>query len=400
MNKTILFIVMACCAVRLHAQDGVERVIAQVEKNNTTLQSLAQHIKAEKLEARVGILPENPEIGFGVLSGRPSSLGRRRDFSVTQLLDFPLAYFQKQQLAGERGRQLDWEWQKRRRELLLEARLLALDLVHANALREELAKRLVAAREMAMAVETRFERGEANILELNKAKLHRLSCQQEVEHNDIQRRALLDDLARLNGGQAVELADAAFPVARVPEDFATWFAQAEKGDPQLQWLQSEVRRLELQTKLDRSLGLPKLAIGYMSETTAGERFHGVTVGLSLPLFEKANVIRQDKARTAAMRLVETDERMQFYQQMKSLHARAVALQRAVGEFRSGLAALDSTPLLRKALEKGEISLIDYVLELSLLYESTEHLLQEELNLAKALAVLRQVGGQGASAADH
>jgi len=400
MNKTILFIVIACCAVRLHAQDGVERVVAQVERNNTTLQALAQHIKAEKLGARVGLLPENPELGFGVLSGRPSSLGRRRDFSVTQLLDFPLAYVHKQQLAGERGRQLDWEWQKRRRELLLEARLLALDLVHANALQKELEKRLASAREMAQAVETRFERGEANILELNKAKLHLLNCREQVEHNDIQRRALLDDLGRLNGGQAIELPDAAFPVARVPEEFAAWFAEAEKGDPQLQGLRSEVRLLELQTKLDRSLGLPKLAIGYMSETTTGERFQGVTLGFSLPLFEKANVIRRDKAQAAAMRLVEADERMQFYQQMKSLHARTVALQQAVGEFRSGLASLDNAPLLRKALDKGEISLIEYVLELSLLYESTEHLLQEELNLARALAVLRQYGGQETLAADH
>jgi outer membrane protein TolC len=400
MNKAILFVVMAGCAALVQAQDGVERVVAQVEKNNTTLQALAQHVKADKLGARVGVFPENPELGFGFLKGRPASLGRRRDFSVTQLLDFPLAYFQKQRLAGERGRQLDWEWQKRRRELLLETRLLCLDLVHANALQKELAKRLAAAREMALAVETRFARGEANILELNKAKLHRLTCQEEVEHNDIRRRGLLDDLARLNGGQAGELADSAFPVARVPEEFAAWFAQAEQGDPQLQWLKSEVRRLELQTRLDRSLGLPKLAVGYMSETTAGERFQGVTLGVSVPLFEKANVIRQDKARVAALRLVEADERLQFYQQMKSLHARTVALQQAVDEFRSGLAELDSTPLLRKALEKGEISLIEYVLELSLYYASAEHLLQEELNLARALAVLNQYGSQGASADDH
>ena len=67
-----------------------------------------------------------------------------------------------------------------------------------------------------MAVETRFERGEANILELNKAKLHRLNCQEEVEHNDIRRRALLDDLARLNGGQAVELADSRLPRGPCP----------------------------------------------------------------------------------------------------------------------------------------------------------------------------------------
>lgn len=389
MIKTVLFIFAICASVCLPAQGGVDRVVSQIERNNASLQALSQQIKADKLGTRVGLYPENPEINFGFLNGTPSALGRRRDFSVRQSFDFPLAYIQKSRLADGRSSQLDWEWQKQRHALLLEARLLCLDLVHANAMQLELKKRLASAKEMAAAFEAKFERGDANILERNRVQLNLLTIQQGVEHNDIERGALQAELSRLNGGQAVELPDATFPAAGIAEEFESWYGIAEQNNPQLQWLKKEVQILDTQVKLDRSLSLPKIAVGYMSETVDGERYQGVTAGLSIPLFERKNAVRFGKAKAVAMRLLEADGRVQFYDQMKALHARVVAMQRSIREFRAGLAGLDNTPLLKKALEKGEISLIEYVLELAIHYASAERLLQEELVLARHLAVLNQ-----------
>jgi outer membrane protein TolC len=269
--------------------------------------------------------------------------------------------------------------------------LLCLDLVHANAMQRELSKRLAYAQEMAAAIEAKFERGEANILELNKVKLNLLNIQKEAEGIVIERSALLADLSRLNGGQAVDLPDSTFPVARIAEEFEGWYSHTEKNNPQLQWLKKEILRLDAQVKLDRSLSLPKLAIGYMSETVDGERYQGVTAGLSIPLFERKNAIRYDKARAGAMRLVESDARVQFYNQMKALHARVVALQKSAQDYRLRLPGLDNTPLLKKALDNGEISLIEFVLELSMYYDSSMRLLQIERDLGKALAVLNQYG---------
>ena len=65
----------------------------------------------------------------------------------------------------------------------------------------------------------------------------------------------------------------------------------------------------------------------------------------------------------------------------------VSLQKNVNEYRSNLAPFDNSGLVKKAWDKGEISLTDYLLELSLAYESTLKLLEMERNLFKAQAEL-------------
>ncbi len=388
MRKVLFFLVFGISA-GLFAQEGIERVLAQIEQNNPTLQAYSRQNQAGKLATRVGLLPDDPELELGRLKGRPVDLGSRTDFSVRQVFDFPLAYWQRHRLASERRAQLDWEWQKQRRALLLEARLLCLDVVLANAMRRELGRQLAWAKDLARAVGLKYERGEANVLEWNKVRLTLLNLEKEAESNEIERNALLAELTSLNGGAVVELTDDGFDRGQVPDDFTSWYQRIEQRDPQLSWLRCEVSCLEWQVKLDRALNLPRLAIGYQSESVSGERFSGVTAGISLPLFQRRGVVRAGKAQAEAMRSVAADGNRQFFQQMKTLHSRVVALQQSAQDYRTRLAELDNTPLLRKAFDGGEISLIEYVLELSQLHDSTVRLLQAEWSLGKALALVWQ-----------
>ncbi len=393
MNEKILsfILIVILAAIGSPAQDQVDRIVDQIEQNNTTLRALYRQTEAAKIGTRIGTYPEDPEIELGFLRGSPSALGRRTDFGIRQMLDFPSAYFYRGRLATENGRQLDREWQKQRRELLLEARTICLDLVYHNARRLELRKRLDHAQNVAAAFESKFSSGEANILELNKVKLNRLAVCKELEACEIEINALSGELARLNGGRSVDLADTAFSTGIVVEDFQLWYARAEKNSPQLQWLRGEVERLQTQLKLDRTLNLPRLSVGFMSESVAGERFSGLSVGLSLPLFSRRQTLRYARASLDAARCLEEDGRLQFYNQLKNLHGQVVSMQKSVQDYRSLLRELDNSPLLAKAFEKGEISLVEYVLELSLYYESAEKLLQMERDLAKSLAVLEQYG---------
>ena len=75
--------------------------------------------------------------------------------------------------------------------------------------------------------------------------------------------------------------------------------------------------------------------------------------------------------------------------MKALHTKAISLQNSVNNYRSNLHSFDNSDLLIIALDKGEISLIDYILELSIYYESVNQLLESEKELNKTLAELNQ-----------
>jgi cobalt-zinc-cadmium efflux system outer membrane protein len=76
-----------------------------------------------------------------------------------------------------------------------------------------------------------------------------------------------------------------------------------------------------------------------------------------------------------------------YNQLKMLHSKSVRLQQSTGDYRLALQAVDNGSFLGKALEAGEISLIDYILELSLYYESQTRLLTAERDLNRVIAEL-------------
>lgn len=389
MNKALQILVLLCSPVWLVAQEGIERAMTQIEGNNTTLAALRQRTEADRRAGRIGILPSDPEVGLGFLRGSPSAMGRRTDLELRQTFDFPLVYLQRDRLVRLRDGQLDLGYQRQRRALLLEARLVCLDLVHANALVQERRRRFAQATRLAAAIEAKFEKGDTNVLERNKARLHLLATEKALEESEVERNLLRAELVRMNGGLAIELTDDHFPPPGVPADFASWCRQAEVSSPSLRWLRYESERIAQQVRADRTANLPKLSIGFSSESVQGERFSGVTVGFTVPLWERKHVVAAGKATAAAVRLEEADGRLQFLHRSKALYERVVALNASAADFRTRLAALDHTPLLQKALDHGEIALADYLLEQSIFADSVERLLRMERDLGKALAELNQ-----------
>jgi hypothetical protein len=72
-----------------------------------------------------------------------------------------------------------------------------------------------------------------------------------------------------------------------------------------------------------------------------------------------------------------------------LHTKAIGLQNNRMDYEVELKSFDNSELLVKALDKGEISLMDYILELSIYYESVTHLLKLEREMNKTVAELNQ-----------
>ena len=373
----------------LFSQTSIDRVLAEIEKNNTTLSASRASTDADKIGNKTGIYLQNPEVEFHYLWSNPSEPGKRTDINITQSFDFPTAYRYKNQISDSRNEQADLEYRKQLRNLLLQARLLCLDLVYINALKAELSKRLVHAQSIADSYKSKYELGGANILEYNKAQLNLLNLSKALESKEIERTSLLSELTRLNGGIFIDFTDSVFQSPETPADFEQWYVMAEQNNPILSWLKHETEISQAQEKLNRAMSLPKLQAGYMSEKVSGLQFQGIIVGLSIPLWENKNKVKYARASTIAFESITTDNRMQFYHQLKALHTKTIGLQNSADDYRLSLVAYDNTELLIRALDKGEITLIDYILELSIYYESVTRLLELERELNISLAELNQ-----------
>ena len=389
--KTIITALISIIALNsyLFSQSKIESILIEIEKNNTTLSAIQKGAEADKLGNKTGIYLQNPEVEFNYLWGNPSAIGNRTDFSLKQSFDFPTAYGYKNQISEMKNEQVELEYQKQRMELLLESRLILNDLVYVNALKSELSKRIIHAQSIASSYKSKFDIGETNILEYNKAHLNLLNLSKEMELLNIERGALLGELTRLNGGDFIDFTDSLFQVTAIPADFEQWYIQAEQSNPLLNWLKKEIEISQKQVSMNRALSLPKLQAGYMSESIVGQEFQGVTVGLSIPLWENKNTIKYSKANAIAIDNIATDKKMQLYNHLRVLHTKAIGLQNNHADYESRLLSFDNSELLKKALDKGEITLIDYILELSIYYASRNKLLELEREMNRTVAELNQ-----------
>lgn len=371
----------------LFSQNNIDHVLTQIELNNTTLSAYRKSADAEKTGNRTGITLQNPEAEFNYLWGNPSAIGNRTDFSVKQSFDFPSAYSYRSQIANLKNEQAELDYQKQRREILFQARLICAELLYYNSLFTEISKRNNEAQKLATAFKAKFDTGETGILDYNKAQMNYLNMSKELERVEIERKALQSELNRLNGGIEIAFEETNLQLQNIAPGFEEWFATASQNNPVLQWVKTEILLSEKQSKLAVSQGLPKFHAGYMSEKLVGEHFQGVSVGITIPLWENKNSVKYAKANTLVAQSFEADTKLQFYNEMKTLHAKAIALQNSVSDYRTRLGSISNTELLQKALDKGEISLTDYFFEQSLYYESFDKLLEIERDAMKANAEL-------------
>jgi len=373
----------------MFAQNDFSAILDEIEKNNTTLQAFQKHSEAEMLSSRTGIFLQNPEVGFNYLWGSPTNIGNRADFSVMQSFDFPSAYKYKNNISDLEVSRSGLEYQVKRTDLLYEARLICVDLVFYNALIKENRLRLDYARSIADAVKKMFEEGSTSILEHNKAQLNLANAQSDHTLLVAEARSLQADLSRLNGGQELPMDMVVYPAVNVPEDFEGWYSNIEQANPILQYLNKQVEISENEEKLHRAMSLPKFSAGYMSEKVVGVKYQGLSVGMSIPLWENKNTVKAARAQTAANMAMASDSQLQLHAILQAKFSRLVDLKTACDGYSGSLISVNNTDLLKRAYDMGEISLIQYLVEVQFYYETMVKALETQREMHKAYAELEK-----------
>lgn len=388
--KSLIYILIYFVPFAAMAQDGYDAVLQLIETNNTTLAALREQTESQKIGNRTGIYISNPEVEFNYLWGNPSKIGHRTDFAVRQSFDFPTAYGHRRNIADLQNANAELVYKSERTNLLLLAKQTCIELVHYNALVKEYSVRLDNAQRIADTYRIRLDKGDANILEYNKAKLNLATIQTELTKIEAERVALLAELKRMNGGKEISLSQDEFFPPALPVNFEEWYSSAEAKNPVLQYVKGEINIGKEQVRLNRALSLPKFSTGYMSEKVVGEQYQGITLGVSIPLWEKKNTQRYAQARVKASEMALVDAKNQFYNRLESLYGKASVLRQNALEFRRTITANRNDALLKKALDSGEISLLDYLLEIGYYYDAIVQALEIERDYELALAELSAV----------
>ena len=369
MKKCVLIVSMFLFCCLASAQEGA--VLRSVEEKNKELQTLRKQGEARKLENRTGLTLSAPEVGFDYLWGSPSEIGSRKDFNVTQRFDLSTIVGSKRALSDARNRMVDELYGVERRRLLLQVRFLCVNMVYNNIRLQEMNRRLADADELAKVYASRLAKGDANVLEYNKAQLNRLLAAGRVRQVEVDAESLLSELVLLNGGDSIHFDAEQYEPISLPENQDSFYAEVEANNPQLHYAMAEVECGERQLRLNRTDALPTLSAGYMGEWVSDENYQGATFGLSIPLWTNKNKVKQSKAAVVALTSQLDDVRTQLRVKVVALYKKTAELRLLAEEYRNMLMRYNSQELLKKSLDAGQISLLEYLTEVTLYYEAVD-----------------------------
>ncbi|MBL7951286.1 MAG: TolC family protein [Flavobacteriales bacterium] len=385
--KRILILLSVCSVLQATAQQSsMPAVLDAINANNLRIRATAQETEAQRLQARTGLSLPDPTVDFDYMTGTPTATaGTQNDLTIAQGFDFPTAYGARRKVAEIRSGQQEQVSIATRREVLLDAQRTCIALVHANKRARLLAERHEAAVRFRDGVRQRFDREAATILDRNKAELLEAGIAADAQRAEMERLALLQHLAELNGGEELAFTDTAYaPVSELP-DFSTYEAEMEAADPDLRMLQAEVEASEAQTKAYKASGLPGFEVGYRYQGILGANYHGVHAGLNVPLWSNRFKVKQQQQWTTAYTLRTDEHKLEHLYEARHLYDRAVAMRTSLLDFQQRLGGANSTDLLEKSFEAGQMSTLEYQMELLLLKESTDRWLQLEREYQEAMA---------------
>lgn len=365
------------------AQD-FSHILKSIEENSTKLVAARMRADAEKADSRVGTALPDPEIGVSYLWGN-GDIGNRVDVSATQAFDFPTVMMQKKRLAKEQRRVADLKLLDERQALLLSAKKLCIEVVYCNAIMDHLNEDLEETHAMAEAYQKLYEKGEATIIDRNKAHQAVLFFEAEYREFHTMRNNLLAELKCLNGGKEVMIEDTAFVHTPLSNNFEEWIAQNIGSHPSLQLAEGQVALEASALKLAKKEWAPQISLGYTSEFEKVDHYQGVAVGVAVPLWSGKRKINAAKAHLAAAQIEQKDTYNHLETQLRTIYADALQLQETYIMYSKHLEGCDNTALLIKNLNAGQITLLTYLQERQYVHEMHEKLLiaERDLELRKA-----------------
>lgn len=386
--KRYIILALASASLSLYGQTSVDQVLQSIEANNKELQANAQLTAARKLEARLDNNLPDPSVTYAHQYGNKEGLGIQGELVASQSFDFPSVYVQKNKLTKTKAVGLDRQQAEFRQQVLLQAQEICLDLVLLNQQKGLLDVRRQNAEQLSALYATRLQTGDANILETNKIDLELLNARNEARMNEAARVVKLQELATLNGGLALSFTDTVYGISKEILSFDELKADAMSSNVQLLTLQSEKAAALRQISVSKSKGLPGLELGYRLNTAAGgERFNGFLVGVSIPLFSNRNNVKQAKAQTryTEMQLESTTTTVE--QELQQFYTQSLALKTSLDEYSQVLKAQNSLALLNKAIQAGQISMIEYFVDVTTYYQTMQNYMQIQNEYQKVMARL-------------
>lgn len=366
MKKIILAAMAFAAVVSAKAQD-INSVLKSVEQNNMELKALLKGNEAADIENKSQNTLEDLSIEYSPFFQSETSGIASSELVITQGFDFPTLYGARKKAGKLQRNVLDMQYQTARRDILVNAKKLCLDIINYNKQKQLLQERRKNADELLAMFELKFKNGDATSLELNKIKLDRMNLETELVQADTKHANAMQQLQALNGGLPIEVNMTEYPQAPA-DDEVTMYEKAVATDWTVRTAQASVLAAEQDVKVNKQSWIPKFEIGYRRNTEGDNASNGFLIGGSIPLFSSKNKVKIAKARQTEAVMQHANARINAENSARTMITQMKQLKASADAYDVPLMR-QTLKLLRTAVENGEISVTEYYVEADNIYKN-------------------------------
>lgn len=387
--KKIMYIMLPLLisAMNINSQTTIDSVLVNIKKNNKTIIANTKYWDAKKMAYQTGLNPVNPKVDYDYMIGTPENAGNQTEFAITQSFDFPTVYARKKQLSNEQVKQSVYQLSANKQEVLLDAKLICIELIYRNKLNSVLNIRKQNTVKWLAAFEKSLELGQGNIMDVNKAKLQLIQINAAFQENLSISNQLNQKLTELNGGIQIQFSDTSYVSPSYIPDFETLEKEIEANDPVKKYLEQEKVISQNKVALSKSQSLPKIEAGYRYQGLLDQTFSGFHLGLTIPLWENKNTVKTKQAELILNEVTLQEHTNEHYFDIKQKYEQMSNLKITLDEYEALFSSINNVKLLDKSLALGQISTIEYFLEMTYYYEALKNYLKTEMEYNKVVAEL-------------
>ena len=376
MLRAILCVGILCLNGLIAGAQGLDEILHQIARNNPQLHAQDKARNAEKIELKTRNNLDRTAVSYSPFFANGVQGIASSELVVSQDFDFPTLYAGRNKMIKKQSEVLDTRFESLRRDVLLDARLLCIQLVHQQKLATVLKRQHDCIALLTSHCETNLQQGNATVMDLNKTRLEAMKLTTAMEECNAQISEIKTTLTALNGNKELALDGIAYPTIDALPDDATLLAQYMANDLELKSAQLQNETINREISLTRQENLPSLSVGYRRNTALEERSHGFLVGAAVPLFSNRNRTRAAKARLESAEAETEHQRIHTESQIRSLISQMHATRNALQAYDAALMQTSMDTFV-KACQEGEISVIDCCREQADILEKMQEMLELE-----------------------
>lgn len=388
MKRIVVATVMTASVMCANAT--TDRLVEEIIETSPQVEALKSKLRAETANSLTTNNLNDPEVEFEHQWGM-KGIGNKWGVSVSQGFDWPGTYPARSSAAKLMRKASQSSFDSELSELRLKVKLSLIDLCHANrdaALLDSIKSSLT---QLLDKYRTSFDKGETTILDVKKIEIELLGVTRQLNEAIIARKAIVGELRAVNPGfgWGNTLSLDQYPAEDGVRTEAEYAEILRQNDNQSRYL-NDMKELSLaNAKVERNSRMPGFSVGYRYDYELGERFNGLSVGVTLPLFSNRNKVKASMAEADSYQTAITSRNAALEAEWNAMRQQAIRLGEECEQYERIFTTSDTQRLLKMALDGGEISLLDYLQETAYFKQAQRDYIATEHELHTVLAKLNR-----------